>query len=324
MHDHGPGGVIAAIVTPVAEDGTPDAVRFLRHARWLLANGADGLNVLGTTGEATSFSAGQRRTLMTAIASELDPSRLMVGTGCPDLATTTALTRHAHDLGFGAALVLPPYYYKGVGDNGLYSYFASLVEATADRPIPILLYNFPQMTGIRFSPALAERLSTQFPGRIVGAKEQFRRSRLCRGTGKDRRFRRLPERRDRFGAGTGKRLCRLHLGDRQSVGAAGRQAVARSLGLRFARSRQIKPGRDFGGPADPGGQATRRQASRRHRLRPRLAAASTVVASGDRSADRASLSFVRPKRAEALNSTYHRPRETRQTPKLHMRQYILY
>lgn len=171
MHDHGPGGVIAAIVTPVTEDGTPDAARFLRHARWLLANGADGLNVLGTTGEATSFSADQRRNLMTEIAKELDPSRLMVGTGCPDLATTTELTRHAHDLGFGAALVLPPYYYKGVGDDGLYSYFASLVEATADRPIPILLYNFPQMTGIRFSPALAQRLSSDFPGRIVGAKD---------------------------------------------------------------------------------------------------------------------------------------------------------
>lgn len=165
------GGVIAAIPTPVTEAGEPDTGRFLHHARWLLANGCDGLNVLGTTGEANSFSEGQRRRVMDAAASGLDRSRLMVGTGAPDLTTTIALTRHAHDVGFAGALVLPPYYYKNVSDDGLAAWFARLVEAIRNAPIPIYIYNFPQMTGITLSPQLAARLKAAHPDHIAGAKD---------------------------------------------------------------------------------------------------------------------------------------------------------
>jgi 4-hydroxy-tetrahydrodipicolinate synthase len=163
-------GVIAAVPTPVTAAGEPDIERFLRHARWALANGCDGLNVLGTTGEANSLSAAQRKAVMRAAAS-LDRARLMVGTGTPDLTTTIDLTRFAYDLGFAAALVLPPYYYKGVSDDGLFAWFDRLIEATAEQPVPIYLYNFPQMTGLKFSPELARRLKLAFPARIIGAKD---------------------------------------------------------------------------------------------------------------------------------------------------------
>lgn len=171
MKSNGLSGVIAAIPTPVDETGEPDTDRFVRHGEWLLANGCDALNVLGTTGEANSFSADQRGRVMREAASSLPRGRLMVGTGTPDLATTIQLTRLAAELGFAAALVLPPYYYKGVSDDGLFAWFTRLVEGTADRPIPIYLYNFPQMTGLAFSPVLACRLAQAFPGRIVGAKD---------------------------------------------------------------------------------------------------------------------------------------------------------
>jgi 4-hydroxy-tetrahydrodipicolinate synthase len=164
-------GVIAAVPTPVDRDGEPDTARFLRHAAWALGNGCDALNVLGTTGEANSLSAAQRKAVMAAAASELDRSRLMVGTGTPDLATTIELTRHAHELGFAAALVLPPFYYKGVSEDGLFAWFAKIVTGTADAAIPVYLYNFPQMTGIGLSPELAKRLAESFPGRIAGAKD---------------------------------------------------------------------------------------------------------------------------------------------------------
>lgn len=166
-----PGGVIAAAPTPVGPAGDPDTQRFVRHAEWLLANGCDGLNVLGTTGEANSLSAGQRMAVMRAAAAALPGGRLMVGTGTPDLETTVTLTRQAHDLGFAAALVLPPYYYKGVSDDGLFAWFAAVVAATRAAPIPIYLYNFPQMTGITFAPPLAHRLAASFPDRIRGAKD---------------------------------------------------------------------------------------------------------------------------------------------------------
>jgi 4-hydroxy-tetrahydrodipicolinate synthase len=161
-------GVYAAITTPVTADGRPDIERFLRHGAWLLEQGCDGLNILGTTGEATSFSAEDRLSLMAAAAEALDPSQHMVGTGCPDLPTTVRLTRAAGEMGFGAALVLPPYYYKGVSDDGLERYFVNLV---AQCETTMYLYNFPQMTGLTFSPDLVARLADTAPGRIVGAKD---------------------------------------------------------------------------------------------------------------------------------------------------------
>lgn len=164
-------GVIAAVPTPITSSGEPDTERFLRHAAWALENGCDALNVLGTTGEATSFSAEQRKRVMRAAASELDRARLMVGTGTPDLKTTVELTRFAHEMGFAAALVLPPYYYKGVSDDGLFAFFEAVVAETVDAPVPIYLYNFPQMTGLRFSAALVARLAEAFAGRVIGAKD---------------------------------------------------------------------------------------------------------------------------------------------------------
>lgn len=164
-------GVIAAVVTPVAETGSPDLVRFKKHAAWCLENGCDGLNVLGTTGEANSLSAEQRLSVMQAATSTIDGGKMMVGTGTPDLATTVLLTRSAHKLGFGGALLLPPYYYKGLPDEAFFAWFEAVIRATADDPIPLYLYNFPQMTGIEFSPDLARRLFETFPERIAGAKD---------------------------------------------------------------------------------------------------------------------------------------------------------
>ncbi|MEI5681811.1 dihydrodipicolinate synthase family protein [Mesorhizobium sp. CGMCC 1.15528] len=164
-------GLIAAVPTPFDARRKIDFAAFIEHCRWCLANGCDGLNVLGTTGEANSLSPTSRKAIMTAAAENLDRSRLMVGTGTPDLETTIDLTRHAHALDYAAALLLPPYYYKPISDNGLFAWFAELIARTADAPIGIYLYNFPQLTGIEFSPALVERLARAFPERINGAKD---------------------------------------------------------------------------------------------------------------------------------------------------------
>jgi 4-hydroxy-tetrahydrodipicolinate synthase len=165
-------GVIAAIATPVEDSGAPDHKRAVKLARFLLDNGCDGLNVLGTTGEATSFSLEERKGIMSAYkAAGLPLDRLMVGTGAAAVADAIALTRHAVDLGFAGALVLPPFYYKGVPDDGLVAYIGALVEASAQKPIPIYLYHFPAMSGLPWHVALIRRLRDTFPGRIVGLKD---------------------------------------------------------------------------------------------------------------------------------------------------------
>ena len=169
-------GVIAAIATPIDEDGAPDLKRAVKLARYLLDNGCDGLNVLGTTGEATSFSLAERKAVMDAYKSNgLPLDRLMVGTGAAAVSDAVALTRHAADLGFAGALVLPPFYYKGVPDDGLVAYIDALVKATAQRPIPIYLYHFPAMSGLPWHVTLIKRLLETFPTRIVGLKDFLRR-----------------------------------------------------------------------------------------------------------------------------------------------------
>src|SRR5437764_11483224 len=165
-------GVIAAIATAVDQRGEPECARSVALARFLLGNGCDGLNVLGTTGEATSFSLEQRKRVMTAYRDAgLPMERLMVGTGAASVADAVALTRHAADLGFAGALVLPPFYYKGVPDDGLVAYIDTLIQATAQRPIPIYLYHFPAQSGVPWHVGLVARLLGMFGGRIVGLKD---------------------------------------------------------------------------------------------------------------------------------------------------------
>jgi len=165
-------GVIAAIATAVDGTGGPDADRSVALARHLLTNGCDGLNVLGTTGEATSFSLAQRKAVMNAYAAaDVPMERLMVGTGAAALADVLLLTRHAAELGFAGALVLPPFYYKGVPDDGLFAFVEAIVAATADRPIPIYLYHFPANSGLPWSISLIRRLRDAFTTRIAGLKD---------------------------------------------------------------------------------------------------------------------------------------------------------
>jgi 4-hydroxy-tetrahydrodipicolinate synthase len=165
-------GVIAAIATAVDESGEPDCARSTALAKFLLDQGCDALNVLGTTGEATSFSIEQRRKLMNAYrASGLPMDRLMVGTGAAAVRDAVELTRHAAELGFAAALLLPPFYYKGVADDGLVAYVEAIVAATKHKPIPIYLYHFPVLSGVPWHVGLVARLISSFGNRIAGLKD---------------------------------------------------------------------------------------------------------------------------------------------------------
>jgi 4-hydroxy-tetrahydrodipicolinate synthase len=164
-------GVIPAVPTSFTSYGEIAIEAFIEHCQWCLDNGASALNVLGTTGEANSLSVPQRKQVMQAAADRIDRARLMVGTATTDLMTTIDLTQFAADRGFAAALILPPFYYKPISENGLFAWFSRIIEATADEPIDIYLYNFPQMTGIEFAPLFAERLRSAFPGRLKGAKD---------------------------------------------------------------------------------------------------------------------------------------------------------
>src|SRR5438105_5630545 len=172
MSKSGLGGVIAAIATPIDQNGEPDCARATKLARYLLDNGCDGLNVLGTTGEATSFSLEQRKRVMSAYKQAgMTLDRLMVGTGAAATADAIALTQHAAALGFAGALILPPFYYKGVPDDGLVAYVAAIAAATAGVPIPLYLYHFPAQSGLPWHVKLIAKVIEACGSRIVGCKD---------------------------------------------------------------------------------------------------------------------------------------------------------
>jgi 4-hydroxy-tetrahydrodipicolinate synthase len=164
-------GVIAAAATPFTASLEPDLERFVTLCRFLLDNGCDGLNTCGTTGEATSMTVAQRLAIMQAAAEALPLRRLMVGTGAAALGDAIALTRRAAELGFAGALLLPPFYYKGIADDGVASYIGAIASATKESPVPLYLYNFPALSGVEYSVRLVKLLLERFGGRIAGLKD---------------------------------------------------------------------------------------------------------------------------------------------------------
>ncbi len=165
-------GVTAAVATPLTADRDIDVPRWAHHCRWLLANGCDGLAVFGTTGEANSFTASERMAaLENLIAAGVPAERLVPGTGVCALPEAVALSRQAVDLGCAGCLVLPPFYYKGVPDDGLFAAFAGIVESIADPRLRMYLYHFPQMSGVPVPVPVAARLAEAFPGIVVGIKD---------------------------------------------------------------------------------------------------------------------------------------------------------
>lgn len=165
-------GLLIPALTPFAADLTPDADAFVSHCNWLIQHGGDGLAVFGTTSEANSLSMEERMRLLDAlIDSGMAPQRLLPGTGTCAVPDTVRLTRHATEHGCGGVLMLPPFYYKGVTDEGLFSYFSQVIDEVGHAGLRIYLYHIPPMSSVPFSLPLIERLAKGYPDVVVGIKD---------------------------------------------------------------------------------------------------------------------------------------------------------
>jgi 4-hydroxy-tetrahydrodipicolinate synthase len=159
-------------ITPFKADLSIDTDRFIANSQALLADGADGLAPFGTTSEANSMSVGERIDLLDAlIDSGVAADRLIPGTGCAALPDSIELTRHAVSRGCLGTLSLPPFYYKGVPEQGIVDSFAAIIDAVGDAKLKIYLYHIPQMTGVPVTLTLIEALMAKFPGIFVGLKD---------------------------------------------------------------------------------------------------------------------------------------------------------
>jgi 4-hydroxy-tetrahydrodipicolinate synthase len=165
-------GVLAAVLTPMDEDLAPDHPAFSAHCHRLLAAGCHGLSVFGTTGEANSLSVGERLAALEALLDGGVPANVLLpGTGACALTDTVRLSLSALEAGTNGVLVLPPFYYKGVGDEGLFRFFAEVIERIGDERLRLYLYHIPQMTGIELGLPLISRLIDAYPGTIAGTKD---------------------------------------------------------------------------------------------------------------------------------------------------------
>jgi len=165
-------GVIAPVLTPFGEDGGPDAQRFVEHCQWLLADGCTGLAPFGTTSEGNSLGLDERMELLEELVDDgVEPEKLMPGTGTCALADAVMLTKHAVDLGCGGVLMLPPFYYKAPSEEGLFRFFAEVIEEVGDDRLKIYLYHIPPVAQVGFSLPLIGRLIKEFPGIVVGLKD---------------------------------------------------------------------------------------------------------------------------------------------------------
>ena len=164
-------GVLSPVVTPFKADLSPDPERFVRQCRWLLSQDV-GLAVFGTNSEANSLSTDEKVELLDRlVGAGVDAGRMMPGTGCCALTDSVRLTAHAMKLGCGGVLMLPPFYYKGVSDDGLFKNFSEVIERVGDRRLRIYLYHIPPVSQVPITLPLIERLLKAYPGIVAGAKD---------------------------------------------------------------------------------------------------------------------------------------------------------
>lgn len=165
-------GVNCAAATPLNADLSPDLGLFAEHCKALLANGCHGIALLGTTGEANSFSLTERKAILeAALKAGISPDQLIPGTGVNAAPETIELTKHALASGVTRVVMLPPSYYKGVSDEGLFASYARIIEAIGDARLKVVLYHIPQVSGVPISHELIARLIGAFPDTVVGIKD---------------------------------------------------------------------------------------------------------------------------------------------------------
>lgn len=164
-------GLLSPVLTPFDAELKPDAARLAAHCRWLVGQGC-GLAPFGTTSEGNSLTVGEKVVLLEAlVAAGIDPARMMPGTGATALTDAVELTRRAVDLGCAGVLMLPPFYYKNVSDDGLYAAYSEIIQRVGDDRLRVYLYHIPPMSQTPLSLALVERLVAAYPDTVVGLKD---------------------------------------------------------------------------------------------------------------------------------------------------------
>ena len=165
-------GLWAAMTTPIDAEGKVDHAALVKHGQFLMDNGCDGLVPFGTTGEGTSFSAREKLAATEALLNAGVPAeRIALGTGCPAIPDTVAMTRDMMGLGLVHAMILPPYYYRDVSEQGLEDAFAAIIDGVGSDRLRVCAYHIPQVSGVPVPAAVLGRLRQRYGKMVAGVKD---------------------------------------------------------------------------------------------------------------------------------------------------------
>ena len=165
-------GSYCAAITPINDDLSVNKDLYLRHCQSLIKKNLDGLTLFGTNGEASSFSIRQKKeSIEFLLENRIDPKFLILGTGSSSLEDAIEMTKFSVEIGAKAALVLPPYYFKNVSDDGVITYYRNIIEQTCENDYKFLLYNIPQHSGVTINFHIIENLLKLYPNNVVGLKD---------------------------------------------------------------------------------------------------------------------------------------------------------
>jgi 4-hydroxy-tetrahydrodipicolinate synthase len=163
-------GLWPALLTPIQADGSVDVPRIIAHGKRMIAAGSDGLTLFGTTGEGTSFTTQQRIAVADAfVAAGVMGDQLVINLTALARDDAIALAIHASKIGAKAGLLMPPFYYNGQHEAGLVAYVTEVIEAC--KGLPIILYHFPGLSGVGWSPASITELMHKHPKEVIGIKD---------------------------------------------------------------------------------------------------------------------------------------------------------
>ena len=229
-------GLWPPVATPFRADGAVDTARLVKHSHTLLADGANGLAILGTTSEANSLTLDERRRVIDAhVEAGIEATQLIPGTGACAIEDAVALTRHAGEIGAAGVLLLPPFYYKKVTDDGLFNFVSAVIERSGSRVPRILLYHIPPMASIGWSVDLVGRLRDAYPDVIVGMKDS---------SGDFEHTKRMIEAFPRFAVFPGAEIYVLKAMQAGAVGCISASANINAFGIRHLLDRWQKPEAD--------------------------------------------------------------------------------
>ena len=165
-------GVLAASLTPFHDDLSVSHSAFTQHVQWLLANGCDGVLLFGTTGEGLSLTVDERVAgLEHLLSANVPASRLLVGTGALALPDAVRLTQAATEENVGGVLVLPPFHFRQIRDEGVFRFYDQLIQRVGDEDLRLYFYHFPELSGVPIPFSVIQRLQDAYPEQIAGIKD---------------------------------------------------------------------------------------------------------------------------------------------------------